>query len=321
MPDGPAVKLHPAVVSEDEYQLAKAGLAERLGRDRKGRAVVARQSKHINCFKRLLRHGLDGEGLLLHNKGGGGRNGVQLVLETHAGDSGRADHILSFPYLTFEAAVLSALRGIKPEDVMPKGAGAAPGKVAVLKAKLTNVLGDVASLQDDLKGGYSKAVAAVLRAKEDEAGEVADRLQEELAKESRPVGRAVEELPGLIELVEKEGDAARLRLRPVLRSIVDSVWVVITGRGKERWLSAQVWFTNGCLCRVIIRHRQPMSNGKGEPKDGRWDCRSTPHVWSDDGLNVPDLRTPEGAAKELAWLESWKPTDSDWTCGGTIPAK
>jgi hypothetical protein len=56
-------------------------------------------------------------------------------------------------------------------------------------------------------------------------------------------------------------------------------------------------------------------------RDGRWDCRSMRHIWSSDELNVPDLRTREGAERELAWLQTWQPCEGDWTYGGVIEAK
>jgi DNA invertase Pin-like site-specific DNA recombinase len=317
--DGDAIKGYlPAVVTEEEFALARQEQARRLlgrGVNRDGRAYAntERQCKHANAFKGLLHHGLDGESFFLHKAS---QSAVPVLLN-RSGEQGRA-RCVSFPYPTFEKAVLSVLREVKPEDVTPKGA--APDRTGVLKATLANLRRDVASLKADLKAKYSKALSDVLREKEAECETVTDRLQDEVAKAARPVEKAVEEVPGLIDLVEKEGDAARLRLRPALQRIIDGIWLVIVGRGKERWCSVQIWFVNGTMTRVVVRHRQPEGNGSAK-KDGRWDCRSTPHVWSSDKLNVPDLRTKKGAERELARLESWKPTDSDWTCGGTIPAK
>src|SRR5262249_5823739 len=68
---------------------------------------------------------------------------------------------------------------------------------------------------------------------------------EELAKAARPAERAWKDLPTLADLVKKGGDEARLRLRPVLRRVVEEILVLIVRRGSFQLLAAQVFFEGG----------------------------------------------------------------------------
>src|SRR5262249_41175677 len=160
---------------DEEFALAQAGQGSRRNRSR-GRA--AREAKYVNVFKGLLVHARDGEGFLLHNKGT--TKAPAPVLLNARGNAGRGRGY-TFPYFVFEEAILGRLREVDAREVLPKG-DQAPDRVAVLRAELANVRGDVARLQGDLRAGYSKALVSVLRDLEALEEHKAQALQEELAR-------------------------------------------------------------------------------------------------------------------------------------------
>ncbi len=281
-PDGPPLAGYfPAAVTEEEFLLARAGQERRLGKDKAGRVLVARQGKYVNLFKSLLTHARDGEGFVLHNKGSGGAPALVLVNATGNGGRGKC---YTFPYHVFEREVLYRLTELDPREVLPREQEA-PSKTEVLRARLANVRADVAGLQSDLKQGYSKALAAVLRERETEEERLAGELQEELARSIRPAEKAWQELPTLVNFVSQGGDEARLRLRPVLRRIVEQIVVLIVRRDSHQFLAAQVHFAGGSHRDYLIYYQPAAYRRAG----GSW-SRSFGAAGVRDGL---DLRNPE----------------------------
>jgi hypothetical protein len=115
-------------------------------------------------------------------------------------------------------------------------------------------------------------------------------LQEELAKAVRPAERAWGELPTLAGLVAKGGDEARLRLRPVLRRLVEDARVLIVRRGSYQLCAVQFTFAGGARRDYLIAYQ-----AAGFHRPGGWWARSLPPDLATD----LDLRDP-GHAAELA---------------------
>jgi DNA invertase Pin-like site-specific DNA recombinase len=281
-PDGAVIEDHfPRVIEDDEFELARAGQEGR--RKQKG----TRDRKHVNVFQSLLVNALDGEGFHLHNRGGWDNRKTQLHLVNNAGVNGRG-RTQTFPYLVFEEAILSQLSEVNPADVLPKPEAQKPSAVETLRAKLRNIRADIAQIQADLKGAYSKHLSAVLRDQEKEEEKIAGELQDELAKRVRPVERAWEGLPGLVDLIRKEGDEARLRLRPVLRAVVEEMRLLLVKRGARLIGAVQCFFTGGGVRSYLIVYTPACRN-----RDvGRW-VDSLPSVADAEEL---DLRDREDAA-------------------------
>jgi DNA invertase Pin-like site-specific DNA recombinase len=292
-PDGPAIRdYYPRVISDEEWALARAGQEQRQGRDKLGRALVRPERRRVNLFRDLLTHARDGERFYINLKVDGGKRSVVLV--NSAGGAGRGKNY-TFPYLVFEEAVLRLLREVRPEDVLPReGQGA--GRADVLRAQLGNLHRDIAALQEDLDGGYSKALAAVLRKKEGEAETVAGQLQDELAKAARPAERAWRDFPQLADLVREGGDEARLRLRPVLRRIVENAVVLIVPRGSWQLLALQVYFHGG-----VVRDYLVVRQVAGFHRPGGWAARSLAEAGHAGGL---DLRDRDHVAALEQWLQA-----------------
>jgi DNA invertase Pin-like site-specific DNA recombinase len=286
-PDGPPIPNYfPAVVTEEEFLLARAGQAERLGYDKKGRVLAAREARYVNTFRGMLCHARDGEGFVLHNKGT--RAEPELILVNAKGNGGR-DRCYTFPYFVFEEAVLGLLREVKPEDVLPKRAGRA-GRVATLRAKLAAARRETSELKDDLTKQYSKVLAAVLREREAREEQIARELEEELAKEARPVAQAWDQLPSLVDLIREGGDEARLKVRPVLRRVIESAWVLIVKHRSYQLCATQVFFTGGAARSYLIVYQPAATRGPTRPSSG--DARRRQRFWPDGPLGPGRLPAP-----------------------------
>lgn len=165
----------------------------------------------------------------------------------------------------------------------------------MLRARLKAVREDLAGLKEDLKGSYSKALADVLRAKEAEEEATADALQEELARTARPAEASWRDLPGLAEQVRKGGDEARLRLRAVLRRVVEDARVLIVRRGCWQLCAVQFFFAGGAARSYVIANQAAANH-----RPGKWWAGSLGPDEVPAGL---DLRQPEHAdrlARRLA---------------------
>jgi DNA invertase Pin-like site-specific DNA recombinase len=286
-PDGPPIAGYfPAAVTEDEWLLARAGQEWRLGKDKKGRAIAARQGKYVNVFKGLLKHARDGEGWVLHNKGTAAT--PELVLINATGEGGRGRNY-TFPYTAFEEGILGLLREVKPEDVMPRK-DVGPSRAEVLRGKLANIREDIARLKEDLKAGYSRALADVMRSQEATEEDVAGQLQEELSKTVKPAERAWKELPDLVRLIKDAKDPAdvRLKIRAVLRRVVEEAWVLIVPRGCYRLTAVQVFFAGGARREYLIVHRTA-----GYRRAGGWTAVSLAEAGALDLRDRRDVRRLE----------------------------
>jgi hypothetical protein len=298
-PDGqPLAGYLPAAVTEEEYQLARAAQEAKVGTDRKGRAVVPRQCRFVNVFKGVLAHARDGLGMALHNHGER-KDGTRLVLMNSAAVGARGKgRTYTVPYDVFERAVLGLLTEVDPAEVLPRPAEERD-RLAVLRATLANVRGDLAQLQEELKAGFSKALAAVLRDKEAEGERVATELQEELARSARPAEQAWGELPSLVGLVREGGDEARLRLRPVLRRVVEGMHVLVVRRGAWRLCAVQAYFTEGGARRDWLILYRAAGNGRQQ----HWEARSTAFAGPGGPLDLRQRDHARLLEKEMAEAE------------------
>src|SRR5262249_39586164 len=127
-------------------------------------------------------------------------------------------------------------------------------------------------IKADLGRRYSKGLADVLVAKEAEEEALSRELQEEMARTVVPAARAWKDLPGLAEMVEQEGDVGRLRLRPVLRRVVESGHVLFVRRQSFTFAVVQFVFAEGSARRTYLIVYQSAGNGR----PGGWSALSLP---------------------------------------------
>jgi hypothetical protein len=158
-PDGkPIPNYYPAVITEDEWHAARGSIARQ--KNKVGRASSAR----LNVFSGLLFDARDGGSVQLMNKVNPSK-GVKdnYVLASAKGILGVPGcKVVSFPFDTFERAILSCLREVKPRDVLPRKGR--EDKTVVLSGRLAEVEAEVEKLKARLQVKYSDAVADVLSA-------------------------------------------------------------------------------------------------------------------------------------------------------------
>jgi DNA invertase Pin-like site-specific DNA recombinase len=276
---------YPRIIEDDVFNLARAGQGGRRGKGGK------RDRRYVNIFQGLLVNALDGEGFQLLNRMT--EKHPYLILANTAGKDGRGK-TQTIPYLIFEEAILSQLAEVKPADVLPRPETEKPSAIEVLRARLKNVRADIAGLQAELKAGFSKALVAVLRDKEADEENIAGALQDELAKSVRPAERAWGQLPTLVALVRGQGDAARLKVRGVLRDIIEDARLLLVRRQSYILAAVQFHFLGGAVRHNLVIYRQARRGRTG----GWWCCSLNDAVQ----LGPLDLRQRADAHKLEALL-------------------
>jgi DNA invertase Pin-like site-specific DNA recombinase len=287
----PIVGYYKVAVEPDLFALAGLAQEGRLsGKDAAGRQRMMRESpKHINVFKGLLRHARDGGGWLLTNRQTTARPNMVLL---NAGGAAGRDCCYTFPYPVFEEEILGRLIELDPAKVLPRKDG--PSRAHVLRAKLAEVRARQQQAKSDYKARPGKSLAEIVNDLDAEEERAATELQEELARTVKPVEKAWEELPGLVQMIRKEGDAARLRIRPVLRSIVTEVWLLLMPRGAVRLLVTQLHFPGGAH-RDYLTYLSPAANHRPRV------CHTADYKFDAGPI---DLRKPADVARLAAALET-----------------
>lgn len=285
-PSGPTIADYlPAVVTEEQYLLARAGQERRNTLDRKGRKTGPRQRKYLNLFAGLLKHARDGEGWLLHNKGTA--ESPELVLVNARGNGGRGKSY-TVPYPVFETALLSCLQEIDPTAILSKTTQDQPARRHILEVQLKDTQEQIAELTADLAQGYSRALTAVLREKETLEARLKQEIEEEQVKAAHKPEKDWAEFKDLAQALAAADDPedARLRLRGVLRRVIESIWVLAVPRGRTRLYSILINFGDGRIRDILLLYR-PAANHC----EGRWNY-ATAGNWE-----TPDLSDREQAGQ------------------------
>jgi DNA invertase Pin-like site-specific DNA recombinase len=286
LPDGPPVEgYYPEVISPATFHKVQACMGSRkLGN-------AGRQSNLVNVFSGLLKDARNGKSYVAAfrvEKRGGRRHHVLMSAEKAAGAN-------SFPFPVFERAILSCLREVDPRELLPDGdheqdeALALSGELASLESRL-------ADLEAELLTGDVPALARVVRALEAKKKGVASRLAEARLRVANPVGEAWGEARTLLGAIDgaADPDEARFRLRPVLRRVVESIWLLVVPRGARRLCASQVMFAGSDRCRSYLILHQPPKGNQSARTEGHWEARS---LASDAVPGKLDLRIPEHARR------------------------
>jgi DNA invertase Pin-like site-specific DNA recombinase len=320
-PDGdPIPGYYPAVVTEDEWQRARAGVQARRVRGKRGQGAYEKGDGFANPFAGLLRDARDGGSPYnVPTNSPSSRGGKHRILRNLSAQ-GRAPS-RSFPFDTFERALLSALREVDPAEFLDDAEP--PDERLAIDAELQKVAAQINAIKDNiLAGGEDPNLADVLRQLGAKQRELTEQEQAARRRAALPLGDAWKQTHDLIDAMEGAEDVNdfRLRLRGVLRREVDSIWLLIVPRGHDRLCAVQVWFAGGERHRdYLILHRPPRSNGKAR-KEGGWWCRSLAEVAKPGDL---DLRKPDHARKleaALANMDLGKTSRVMPRCGRRLPS-
>jgi DNA invertase Pin-like site-specific DNA recombinase len=291
VPDGEPLKdYYPALITEDEWFAARAALESRKGK-------VGRLPKNtINVFAGLLYDGRDGG--RLHISNGGKRSSGQVLSSYTAVMGSKGTKYVSFPFRTFERAVLSYLREIDPKEILQGANGHA--ELMVLEGELGQVEAKLDKLAAELLEGDSKTIAKIIRQLEARQAELTEELAVARRKAANPLSASWGEAKSLLEILDSAPDPeeARLRLRAALRRIVEGVWCLFVGRGAVRLAAVQVVFTGGARRDYLIYYK-PGTGGRAGVHPARTHCCSLADVAK---LGPCDLRQAADAKKLEALL-------------------
>jgi DNA invertase Pin-like site-specific DNA recombinase len=284
-PSGPPIPgYYPAAVTEEEWNLARAGAS--LRRRKSGRI-----GEYVNVFAHLIKNPVAGDSyhasVRQASKGRGTTRRMLINGEYHAGRDG----MRSFPLDTFERAVLSRLREVDPRDVLPRDE--APDESTALEGELAGVEAELAKATAFMDAnGFSETIGKRVTDLEARKARLEAGLRAARQTSAYPASQAWEEFGSLLDVLDKAPDKrdARLRLRAALRRMVDRIMLLVVPRGADRLAAVQVWFTGGERHRdYLILHRPPKSNGKKRTEGGWW-ARSLADVVKPGDL---DLRRRE----------------------------
>jgi DNA invertase Pin-like site-specific DNA recombinase len=287
-PDGDVIPNYfPAVVSEEEWYAARAGAAQR-------RQKPGRVGKHVNVFAGLLRNARDGDSYYVATRTDGHkpgrRGGTHRVLINTGAAEGRTP-CYSFPFNSFEKAILSLLVEVDPREVLGQDDG--PDEVLTLSGELAQTEAKIAELEAELLKGDVAALAKVLRQLEEQKRQLAEKLTGARQKAAHPLSEAWGWARPLMTALDTAPDPedARLRLRGALRRVVEGIWLLVVPRGRARLAAVQVWFTDDGHRDYLVLHEPPKSNGKSR-QEGHWKTWTLADVAAPGEL---DLRRPEHA--------------------------
>jgi DNA invertase Pin-like site-specific DNA recombinase len=295
-PDGPPVPDYfPRIVTDEAFERARLGRKERHRRP-------GRLTGDVNVFQGLLRGARDG---MSYAAAAESLKQSYRILRSTAPRSGEGKPY-SFPYAVFERAVLSQLAEIDPHEILNGDGG--PDETLALSGQLAEVESSITLICREMdEHGESPTLFKRLRAKEELQRDLAARLAEARQKASHPLAETWGEAQSLLGALDAAADPAeaRLRLRSVLRQIVDGIWLLVVPRGHVRLCAVQIWFKkDGAALPTrhrdyLILHRRPKANAAYR-QEGGWSVRSFADV---AGLpKGADLREPADARKLEAIL-------------------
>jgi DNA invertase Pin-like site-specific DNA recombinase len=275
-----------AIVTADEWYEAQKCIADR--EKKRGK-----QGRHINVFAGLMWNAYDHDAYYVatttENKKGEKKH--QRVLKNIDGAEGRTV-CRSFPFATFEAAILSHLREVDPHEIFngkvkPDETKVLAGKLAVAESEF-KVAVDLANEHPLSKIAGTRAIVAESRVEE-----LKHQLREARRKALHPLSEVWGECQSLIDTINMASDPneMRLRLQTKLRDIVGGIWLLVVARGRTRLCAAQVWFKrdDGDQDKhrdYLIAHIPPKANSRART-DGGWWSRSLADVAK---LGLLDLR-------------------------------
>jgi len=310
VPNGePDAEKYPAVIDEELYERARVKLLSR--KHPVGRPAADR----VNLFTGLVKNPRHGDNyIMVVRKDGSGRR-VPVLLPSSA-DQGRAAGV-SFPLATFEKAVLGCLREVKPSEILPfQGEG--EDDVPIFRAELEKIEARIAKLESDLDKDEDDKdmvdwVKSQVRKQLTLKREVTAKLDGALSERANPLSEAWGKVTPLLDALQSAPDQeeARTRLRLALSRVIDSIWLLPTGRGKGRcrYAMVQIRFRRTGwedLVRCIHIFHQPPLGGRAGKKPGLWWAKSY-RSWVPETMPQIDLSrmTAADAEREAGQLPDW----------------
>jgi DNA invertase Pin-like site-specific DNA recombinase len=308
---------YPVVVTEAEYYAARAAVVahRRPGREDGSAGAGPNRQGRIgngvpNLFSGLLRDARGGGTYRAAGRQDNGCVGRVLINSSYEDGKGRA---VTFPLNTFERAILSQLAELDPAEVLPRPG---PAEADLLRGELERARERKAALEAELLRGDVAAVpaiAAALRVVEALVADLEAKVDDAKEEAARPLEGTWRDAANLALLLDgcppEEREDLRLRLRAALRRMLESVWLLVVPRGRDRLAAVQVRFAGGGMREYLIHHHGPRGNQSGRVP-GWWRVASIrspfgpldPDSPASIGLAPFDLSDPAGVARVLETL-------------------
>jgi DNA invertase Pin-like site-specific DNA recombinase len=298
----PIPSYYPAAVTEEEWLAARSGAAQRRaaldknGKYEKGRknCFGGRNGMRVNVFAGLLRSARDGGAFYAGMK----NSGSLMLMSKSTQEGGKGCY---FPFPVFEEALLNLLKEVDPSEVLGQDSGAdelrvIEGKWAQAKALLDGVNAELNA------GGNSPTLYALARSREAALEELTQQLNEARQRAANPRSDAWGEAKTIMGALNSAPDPrdARMRLRALLRSTVESIHLLIVPVARQDRLAAvRVQFMGTDKHRdYLIFCRTFCGSGKFR-KPPLWRARSLADAAA---LGEFDLRKPAHAKRLEAAL-------------------
>jgi DNA invertase Pin-like site-specific DNA recombinase len=237
------------------------------------------------------------------------------VLRCQSGMEGRGANY-TFPYAVFERAALRHLRELDPAEVLGERAGPADAKV--IQGELDWVrqrMEEMAEAMD--REGQIAVVVRKLAELRDRQTELEAKLEDAQQQAAKPLAETFREAQDLAghqgATPPEEMEDRRLRLRAALRRVVDSIWLLVVPRGRDKLLAVQIYFQGGGRREYLVWCRGPQANQNGRD-EGWYKVRSMPTPNFAEGSPVyglvpTDLRDLTMALGEEQWLRDLSDED------------
>jgi hypothetical protein len=202
---------------------------------------------------------------------------------------------VSFPHDAFEGAILSLLKEVDPADVLggePEGESTAvAAELAIKEQRARLVEAELAGDEGDVP-----ALARVLRRLDSECRGLRRRLAEARQRERNPLSVAWAEMRSLLDVATTEKH--RLRLRELLRDMIEEILVLITPRRSHRLCVIQIFFRDGG-CRDMLIHYRSAARGR----EGFWCARSLKHSILTGKLDLHDKNAVSALSETLRSID------------------
>jgi hypothetical protein len=160
-----------------------------------------------------------------------------------------------FPYAPIERLILLTLSELSPADLESE-----PDPTAPLEGRLAEAESKIAAVQAKIEteGGID-ALLDTLTALGRQRKAIADEL--EAARLARIAPSALGEAQSLV--AKATDPDVRRNLKAKLRSLIDSIWILVVDEGKtDRYARVQIFFKSGNL-RILSAHWKRKGTGRG----------------------------------------------------------
>jgi hypothetical protein len=202
---------------------------------------------------------------------------------------------LSFPHDVFEPAVLGLLKEVDPADVLGKEpereSASVASELAVKEGRLREIEAELTGDGDDVP-----VLVRAVRSLSAECDVLRRRLATLRQQESNPRSVAWSETQSLLDVAKDE--TGRLRLRELLRTIIEEIRVLIVPRRSHRFAALQIHFAGDGRRNYLIWYQ-----AAGHCREGDWAAVSAREEIMPEGLDLHRKTDVKALAKRLSEVD------------------